>query len=199
MSARDTILEKSYALFVASGYRATTVSDICASAHVTKGAFYHHWESKEALFRDLLMDHYLPHLEQIRDSCARGGESPAAEFLAVFRLMGEAVASLNADISLPGAQFGAYYLLLEGLNYEPSFRDAVASYYEDIVRVVSGIVVRGMTSGAFRSGLDAGAEATAAIAGIEGAGILVMTMRGQSPARLMETLGTLHLEKILAR
>ncbi len=199
MSARDAILEKSYALFVAAGYRAATVSDICASAHVTKGAFYHHWESKEALFRDLLMNHYLPHLDQIRDSCALGGKNPAAEFLTVFRLMGEAVAALNAEQGLPGAQFGAYYLLLEGLNYEPSFRDAVASYYEDIVRIVSGIVERGVSSGAFRSGLDARAEAFAAIAGIEGAGILVMTMRGQDPVSLMETLGAAHLEKILAR
>ena len=187
MSARDVILEKSYALFVAAGYRAATVSDICASAHVTKGAFYHHWESKEALFHDLLMNHYLPHLDQIRDSCALGGESPAAEFLTVFRLMGEAVASLNAEQGHTGAQFGAYYLLLEGLNYE------------DIVRIVSGIVEQGVSSGAFRSGLDARAEAFAAIAGIEGAGILVMTMPGQDPSRLMEKRGDVHLEKILAR
>lgn len=199
MSARDAILESSYALFVASGYRATTVSDICARARVTKGAFYHHWESKETLFRDLLMNHYLPHLNQLQGACALGGESPAAEFLTVFRLMGEAVASLNAEQSLPGAQFGVYYLLLEGLNYEPDFRDAVASYYEDLARVVTGIIERGVAAGLFRSGLDAAGEALAAIAGIEGAGILVMTMRGQDPSRLMETLGASHLEKILAR
>lgn len=36
-------------LFRRHGYAATTVDQICAAAGVTKGAFFHHFESKEAL------------------------------------------------------------------------------------------------------------------------------------------------------
>lgn len=37
-------------LFSLSGYDAASVADICASAKVSKGAFYHHFPSKQALF-----------------------------------------------------------------------------------------------------------------------------------------------------
>ena len=37
-------------LFSHSGYDAASVADICAKAGVSKGAFYHHFPSKQALF-----------------------------------------------------------------------------------------------------------------------------------------------------
>jgi len=40
--------------FAVHGYDATSVEDICTAAGVSKGAFYHHFESKHALFLSLL-------------------------------------------------------------------------------------------------------------------------------------------------
>jgi AcrR family transcriptional regulator len=37
-------------LFSHSGFEAASVADICAQAQVSKGAFYHHFPSKQALF-----------------------------------------------------------------------------------------------------------------------------------------------------
>ncbi len=42
------------ALFCESGYEATSVDAICRMAQVTKGAFYHHYPSKQALFLNLI-------------------------------------------------------------------------------------------------------------------------------------------------
>jgi AcrR family transcriptional regulator len=42
--------------FSSRGYNAATVEDICKMAGVSKGAFYHHFESKQALFLALLDD-----------------------------------------------------------------------------------------------------------------------------------------------
>jgi len=47
--ARDKLLNAALNLLRAKGYSATTVDDLCGAAGVTKGAFFHHFESKEAL------------------------------------------------------------------------------------------------------------------------------------------------------
>jgi TetR/AcrR family transcriptional repressor of nem operon len=47
--ARERILAASIKLIREKGYGATTVDALCAEAGVTKGAFFHHFKSKEAL------------------------------------------------------------------------------------------------------------------------------------------------------
>jgi TetR/AcrR family transcriptional regulator, transcriptional repressor for nem operon len=47
--ARDKILNAALAVIRTKGYAAATVDDLCTAAGVTKGAFFHHFESKDAL------------------------------------------------------------------------------------------------------------------------------------------------------
>lgn len=47
--ARGKLLEASLAVIRGKGYSATTVDDICQAAGVTKGAFFHHFKTKEDL------------------------------------------------------------------------------------------------------------------------------------------------------
>ena len=48
------ILDAAVRRFAISGYNAASVDDICAEAGVSKGAFYHHFPSKQAIFLALL-------------------------------------------------------------------------------------------------------------------------------------------------
>jgi TetR/AcrR family transcriptional regulator, transcriptional repressor for nem operon len=48
-SARSKLIEAAHATVRAKGYSATSVDELCATAGVTKGAFFHHFASKEAL------------------------------------------------------------------------------------------------------------------------------------------------------
>lgn len=51
---RTSILEAALRRFALAGYNAASVDDICAEAGVSKGAFYHHFPSKQAVFLALL-------------------------------------------------------------------------------------------------------------------------------------------------
>jgi AcrR family transcriptional regulator len=51
---RQRILESAILCFTESGYDKTGVAKICRTAGVSKGAFYHHFPTKQALFLDLL-------------------------------------------------------------------------------------------------------------------------------------------------
>ncbi len=48
-SAKDKLLDAAVHVVRQKGYAATSVDDLCEAAGVTKGAFFHHFESKEAL------------------------------------------------------------------------------------------------------------------------------------------------------
>ena len=48
-SARTRLLEAARDIIRAKGFVATTIDDICSAADVTKGAFFHHFRSKDAL------------------------------------------------------------------------------------------------------------------------------------------------------
>jgi len=47
--AKTKLLDAAVGVIRAKGYSATTVDDICEAAGVTKGAFFHHFKSKEEL------------------------------------------------------------------------------------------------------------------------------------------------------
>lgn len=71
---RQRILACSLDLFSRQGYTSTGVSEICTFSGISKGAFYHHFSSKQAVFLAILdewldnLDHFLQHQMDISPS-----------------------------------------------------------------------------------------------------------------------------------
>lgn len=49
LSTQQKLIGAARVLFLSRGYTGTTVDDICAMAHVSKGNFYHYFKNKEQL------------------------------------------------------------------------------------------------------------------------------------------------------
>ena len=60
--SREAILDAALELFSSRGFRATSVRDIAAAAHLSTGNVYHHFPDKETIFRTLL-DQYWSAIE----------------------------------------------------------------------------------------------------------------------------------------
>ena len=74
MSLRDNIINESLKLFSLKGFISTSLQDILKAANSSKGGFYNHFESKEALFfhvmdkaRSIWRERNLAGLDQIED------------------------------------------------------------------------------------------------------------------------------------
>jgi AcrR family transcriptional regulator len=56
VETRNKIIQASQELFSRAGYESASVSEICREAGISKGAFYHHFPSKQSVFLELLTD-----------------------------------------------------------------------------------------------------------------------------------------------
>ncbi len=54
LETRTRIIEAAMKLFAKDGYDVTSVSEICEAAGVSKGAFYHHFHTKEVIFQQAM-------------------------------------------------------------------------------------------------------------------------------------------------
>src|SRR5258705_12704469 len=82
---KTALVKAARALFGRRGYRAVSLDQVCSKARVTKGALYHHFESKQDLF--------LAVYEQVEEDLVDAGRSavPAdADFWASLSLAGRA-------------------------------------------------------------------------------------------------------------
>jgi len=56
---REYIIDKAFSLFLKDSYVAVSISDISESIGFTKGALYHHFKSKEELFKAVIDKHFI--------------------------------------------------------------------------------------------------------------------------------------------
>ena len=56
MALKETIINESLKLFSLKGFISTSLHDILSAAHTSKGGFYNHFASKEALFFQVLTE-----------------------------------------------------------------------------------------------------------------------------------------------
>lgn len=73
---RDSILKKGQELFFEKGYEETSIQDILNALSISKGAFYHYFESKQALLEDICRQQSDAHIERLRMDVALGRLAP---------------------------------------------------------------------------------------------------------------------------
>jgi AcrR family transcriptional regulator len=83
-ATRERVLDAAVVLFAEQGYDATSVAQVIERAGLTKGGFYHHFASKDALLYEVYGDLITRQLERMDEILSRG--LPPADTLRVLIL-----------------------------------------------------------------------------------------------------------------
>jgi len=106
---RDRILDTAEALILEQGFSATSVDEILRGAEASKGAFFHHFPSKDALGDALLARYYeadIGILEAFMTQAEAESGDPAQQALAFIRLFEEAADEMTG--SAPGCLYVSF-------------------------------------------------------------------------------------------
>ena len=160
---RDRIVVVAANLFYRKGYTATSIADISSALGATKGALYHHFESKEAIF--------LAVVDRIkatwRNVVAREVVSTRDSLERLQILLERQAKFLESDET--------FCLVLNGLMYEmdgvnEDFLGVLQEVYAELARFIEQIIVHGQKSGQIRTDLDPGLTALAIVGMMRGTG-----------------------------
>ena len=149
------MIEAAALCFAESGYDGTAVATICETAGVSKGAFYHHFSSKQVLFI-VLIDQWLEGLDQNLSVLGDQADDPAGQLLAMSRVIGQI-------IQLPNQQLMIYLEFLNRAFHDPQAMQATTKPFHRYRRQITSIFETGVADGSFRS-LNGGSAATIVIA-----------------------------------
>ena len=136
---RTKITESAIKLFSSNGYNKASVDDICAEAGISKGAFYHHFKSKQELFLALL-DGWLKNIDNAIDGSK---ESTAPE---TFMQMSEAFPYIfeTAGDGLP--MFLEFWLQA---SRDKKIWDASIAPYRRYHKYFTSLIKKGVDEGSF--------------------------------------------------
>lgn len=73
---KDNLLEAAKELMLEKGYATTSLDEICEKAKVTKGSFFHYFESKEELAKELLKQFASANENLMREAMLQAGDDP---------------------------------------------------------------------------------------------------------------------------
>lgn len=170
---RQDVLDAAAALFCTVGYAATSTRAVADRAGVRQASIYHHFTSKDAILRDLLLGSVRPSLE-LADRLATAADAPAAA-----RLWALAHADVLLLTTSP-VNVGALYLLpeVDGEQFAEfhALRDRLRARYDELAAQVLS---------------SAGSAGAAGTAGAAGAGRV--TAGGTGDAAPVDASGPLVL------
>ena len=154
---RGHILQAALQHFSKNGYDATSVAQICQAAGVSKGAFYHHFVSKHAVFQALLENWLAALSVQMGALLNQASDVPTG-------LQGLAAVT-GPVFHEAGGQFSMFLEFWTQSSRDPVLWQTAIAPYRHFVDLFAGALRKGVAEGSLRP-LDAqmGAQTLMALA-----------------------------------
>ncbi|RME66546.1 MAG: TetR/AcrR family transcriptional regulator [Alphaproteobacteria bacterium] len=141
---RQALIDAGVALFNKAGYEATSVKEIVAEAGLTKGAFYHHFESKEHFLQLIYQDYLNYQLEIFREVITHSA-TPRERVAELISCMIFAVDRYREHVTI---------FFQEQRSFPKAYRESMVNARDMLKAEFQKAIRQGIASGEFRSDLD---------------------------------------------
>ena len=169
---RKKIIESAIDLFSRKGFNYTSISDLASSSEITKGAIYHHFENKDAIFYAVLEDvRHLWRRTVLSDLLAK---SNAIDQLSTLFENHACIIEEQENICLVLSG-----LVMEMDNVNPKFIAALEEIFSDLTLFIERIIKRGQENNEIRKDLDPHLMALNLVGIMEGSAIPWILNRGK--------------------
>ncbi len=101
---KDRLLDAAQALMLTKGFAATTVDEICAAAKLTKGSFFHYFDSKDQLGKKLL-ERFCATMRQLHAAC---GDTESDPLKRVYAYLDNVMAMAQDPANSQGCLLGLF-------------------------------------------------------------------------------------------
>jgi len=139
LETQNLIRSKALELFSQFRYNSTSVSDICNGAGISKGAFYHHFPSKQDLFLDLL-NHWLEQLDQQIAEVRK-------DSLSIPEAFGRLSILVEQVLSEAGGRFPMFLEFWTQASRNPQIWQATIAPYRRYTELFSRMIEEGIAEG----------------------------------------------------
>jgi len=137
VATRERILHAALTVFARKGYHKALVDDIVRASRTSKGAVYHHFPNKEALFLSLVDDFAARLARAVADAIARSHGA-----------LGKVEGALRAGLeTFAGNRELARILLLEAVSLGPAYEAKRAEIHERFAALIRGYLDEAVAEG----------------------------------------------------
>lgn len=193
VKTKDKLLLAAEQRFLQKGYTATTVDEICSSAGATKGAFFHHFPSKEALALTVVESHGLRRYELLTQAPGLQSEDPVERLYAFI----DHVVDAMMESDEPACLVAALTLEMAGVNAK--FKAVCDEAFGRLTGFVSTLADEALTARRATSGPTPKALADTFMATYQGALILARARGDRQVIRGTLNLFRDYLGRVLAQ
>jgi len=185
LKSKSNIIRAAFALFLEKGYKEVTIKNIMEATNLSKGAIYHHFESKEEIYFATIETYYInlfqtTSLDDLSDSFEQNIEL-------IYHFAADLFASIEGltenGLEFPIRNFYSFQLNSENNEIVRKKIRSTVNEYKDIIK---GIVVHGIENEQIRKDLDVEALTLQIIGMLEGISINHSTVRNNVRDVLLE-------------
>lgn len=152
--SRKKILDKSFTLFLNDSFASVTMQQIQEVSEVSRGAIYHHFKSKEDIFKEIVDTYLLPVFSSFASITEEEKKTLLDTIYASIKCRQNHQALLKDVVPFKLSDFYLYKFIFQATEQYPDFNEQVNSLSEKEFNGWRNIIQTAMRTGEIRSDID---------------------------------------------